>query len=151
MEHGVAERLARERRQPEAAAVVAARAPVGVVVVLAVRGRDVPAPVERLEVEVPQRPVALELEDGVAVGTVTLGGKLGTDVVVDLGSDLEGFVPKSQLGVHNLKDPADVFKETQPLDLRVLECDAANRRIVLTVTAIPEWTPPEPLRALMEQ
>src|SRR5512141_2633314 len=68
-------------------------------------------------------------------------------VVVDLGNDLEGFVPKSQLGVHNIKDPADVFKETQPLELRVLECDAANRRIVLTVTAIPEWTPPEPTEA----
>ena len=72
---------------------------------------------------------------------------LDDGVVVDLGGDLEGFVPKSQLGVHNLKDPADVFKETHPLDLRVLECDAANRRIVLTVTAIPEWTPPEPVEA----
>jgi len=73
---------------------------------------------------------------------------LDDGVVVDLGSDLEGFVPKSQLGVHNLKDPADVFKETQPLDLRVLECDAANRRIVLAVTAIPEWegAPPEEVK-----
>ena len=73
---------------------------------------------------------------------------LDDGVVVDLGSDLEGFVPKSQLSVHNLKDPADVFKETQPLDLRVLECDAANRRIVLAVTAIPEWegAPPEEVK-----
>lgn len=64
---------------------------------------------------------------------------LDDGAVVDLGNDLEGFVPKSQLGVVNLRDPADVFKEGQPLDLRVLECDVANRRIVLAVTAIPEW------------
>ena len=64
---------------------------------------------------------------------------LDKGVVVDLGEDIEGFVPISHLGIENVQDPADHFKEGQVLDLRVLESDAANRRIVLTVTAIPEF------------
>ncbi|HEX7051994.1 MAG TPA: 30S ribosomal protein S1 [Longimicrobiales bacterium] len=71
---------------------------------------------------------------------------LDEGVVVDLGGEVEGFVPISQLGVTGLKDPADHFKEGQELELRVLESDAVNRRIVLTVTAIPDFegaSPPE--------
>jgi len=64
---------------------------------------------------------------------------LDKGVVVDLGEDIEGFVPISHLGIENVQDPADHFKEGQALDLRVLESDAANRRIVLTVTAIPDY------------
>src|SRR5438132_679440 len=44
-------------------------------------------------------------------------------VVVDLGNDLEGFVPMSQLGVANIENPGDAVKEGQPLDLKVLEVD----------------------------
>jgi len=64
---------------------------------------------------------------------------LDEGVVVDLGGDVEGFVPISQLGVPGIKDPADKFREGQELELRVLESDAINRRIVLTVTAIPDF------------
>jgi small subunit ribosomal protein S1 len=72
---------------------------------------------------------------------------LDDGVVVDLGKDIEGFVPKSQMGFENVKDPADHLREGQPLELQVIETDAANRRIVLTVTSIPEWErPPEPER-----
>jgi len=60
-------------------------------------------------------------------------------VVVDLGDEVEGFVPNSHLGIEDLKDPADHFEEGQDLDLRVIESDAANRRIVLTVVAIPDF------------
>ncbi|HEX7119659.1 MAG TPA: 30S ribosomal protein S1 [Longimicrobiales bacterium] len=63
---------------------------------------------------------------------------LDEGVVVDLGGDVEGFVPISQLGVENIKDPADHFREGQELELRVIESDAVNRRIVLTVIAVPE-------------
>ena len=60
-------------------------------------------------------------------------------VVVDLGSDLEGFVPISQLGVEEpLAEPAERFSEGQTLDLRVLETDPINRRIVLAVVDAPE-------------
>jgi len=59
-------------------------------------------------------------------------------VVVDLGNDIEGFVPMSQLGVANIENPADAVKETQPLDLKVLEVDPIHHRIVLAVIGYPE-------------
>ena len=60
-------------------------------------------------------------------------------VVVDLGSDLEGFVPISQLGVEApIAEPAEHFDEGHRLDLRVLETDPINRRIVLAVVDAPD-------------
>ena len=60
-------------------------------------------------------------------------------VVVDLGSDLEGFVPVSQLGLEGpVTEPGDHFDEGHPLDLRVLETDPINRRIVLAVVDAPD-------------
>jgi small subunit ribosomal protein S1 len=60
-------------------------------------------------------------------------------VVVDLGSDLEGFVPISQLGVEEHIDlPSDRFVEGDTLELRVLETDPINRRIVLSVRDAPD-------------
>jgi small subunit ribosomal protein S1 len=63
---------------------------------------------------------------------------LDDGVVVDLGDDIEGFVPKSQVATPPGKDLAAVVHEGATMGLRVLECDAANRRIVLTVTQMPE-------------
>ncbi len=63
---------------------------------------------------------------------------LDKGLVVDLGDDVEGFVPISQLGVdEELGDPADLFVEGDRLELKVLESDPINRRIVLCVTAAP--------------
>ncbi|MFV1987418.1 MAG: 30S ribosomal protein S1 [Gemmatimonadota bacterium] len=60
-------------------------------------------------------------------------------VVVDLGEDLEGFVPISQLGVEeHIDEPADRFSEGDALELRVLETDPINRRIVLAVVGAPD-------------
>lgn len=60
-------------------------------------------------------------------------------VVVDLGSDLEGFVPVSQLGLEGpVTEPGDHFDDGHQLDLRVLETDPINRRIVLAVVDAPE-------------
>ncbi len=59
-------------------------------------------------------------------------------VAVDLGNDVEGFVPLSQIGVTNLQNPEDFFAEGDQLDMRVTEVDPENRRIVLEVTAIPK-------------
>jgi small subunit ribosomal protein S1 len=61
-------------------------------------------------------------------------------VVVDLGDDIEGFVPVSQIGVEGLEDAADHLSEGQALSLRVIESDPVNRRIVLACTEIPERT-----------
>jgi small subunit ribosomal protein S1 len=66
-------------------------------------------------------------------------------VVVDIGNDIEGFVPISQLGTaQTVTSPADVVYETMNLDMRVLEVDPIHRRIVLAVTNIPEEQPPRP-------
>jgi predicted RNA-binding protein with RPS1 domain len=56
-------------------------------------------------------------------------------VVVDLGDDLEGFVPVSQLGVDNLKKPADSFSEGDEIPLKATRVDIPNHRIVLSVKA----------------
>jgi small subunit ribosomal protein S1 len=62
-------------------------------------------------------------------------------VVVDLGDEIEGFVPRSQVPLTGGKDLQHVLGEGQTMGLRILECDAVNHRIVMTVTQMPE--PPE--------
>jgi small subunit ribosomal protein S1 len=67
-------------------------------------------------------------------------------VVVDIGNDIEGFVPISQLAPteQQVESPADLVYEGMILDMRVLEVDPIHRRIVLGVTAVPEEQPPRP-------
>ncbi|HEX8725309.1 MAG TPA: S1 RNA-binding domain-containing protein, partial [Gemmatimonadaceae bacterium] len=67
-------------------------------------------------------------------------------VVVDIGHDIEGFVPISQLSPDEkqVDNPADLVYEGMNLDMRVLEVDPIHRRIVLGVTNIPEEQPPRP-------
>ena len=56
-------------------------------------------------------------------------------VVVDLGGDVEGFVPMTQLGLDaSAQRPADRYSAGDELQLRVLETDVINRRMVLGVT-----------------
>ncbi|MQA90908.1 MAG: 30S ribosomal protein S1 [Gemmatimonas sp.] len=59
-------------------------------------------------------------------------------VAVDLGNDIEGFVPLSQLGVAGLQNPADLFAEGDALEMEVTEVDPENRRIVLNATRVPK-------------
>ena len=59
-------------------------------------------------------------------------------VVVDLGDDIEGFVPISHTAVDDAERPVEYFRVGEDVALRVLESDAANRRIVLEVTTAPE-------------
>ncbi len=76
---------------------------------------------------------------------------LDKGVVVDLGKEIEGFVPISQLGVEEeLEDPSERFYEGDPLELKVIESDPINRRIVLSVTSIPE-PPPRPVVEVVEE
>ncbi|MBI4551649.1 MAG: 30S ribosomal protein S1 [Candidatus Latescibacteria bacterium] len=60
---------------------------------------------------------------------------LDRGVVVELPHDVEGFVPISQLGHPDIKRPGDAFSEGEDLPLKVIEFDAKNRRIVLSVKA----------------
>jgi small subunit ribosomal protein S1 len=67
-------------------------------------------------------------------------------VVVDIGNDIEGFVPLSQLNLSGkaITSPADIVYEGMRLEMRVMEVDPIHRRIVLGVTNIPEEQPPRP-------
>ncbi|MEJ7809182.1 MAG: 30S ribosomal protein S1 [Gemmatimonadaceae bacterium] len=90
----------------------------------------------------------LRIGETYPVGTELLGRVvrlMDKGVVVDIGNDIEGFVPVSQLNVGKaVANPADVVYEGMNLDMRVLEVDPIHRRIVLTVTNIPEEQPPRP-------
>jgi small subunit ribosomal protein S1 len=59
-------------------------------------------------------------------------------VVVDIGNDIEGFVPISQLGIPDLVNPADKVKEGQVAQLKVLEVDPIHHRIVLAALSWPD-------------
>ena len=66
-------------------------------------------------------------------------------VVVDIGNDIEGFVPLTLLDpTQPIESPADVCYEGMILDLRIVEVDPIHRRIVLTVVDIPAEQPPRP-------
>ena len=67
-------------------------------------------------------------------------------VVVDLGNDLEGFAPVSQLGIPEIQSAADAVQEGQPLDVKILEVDPIHHRIVVAVVAFPDepFEPPPP-------
>lgn len=74
-----------------------------------------------------------------AVGTETEGAisrLLDRGVVVDLGNDVEGFVPVSQLGLQDLSKPSSAFEVGERLPLQVIDVDPKNRRIVLSVKAV---------------
>ncbi|TFG51277.1 MAG: 30S ribosomal protein S1 [Gemmatimonadales bacterium] len=59
-------------------------------------------------------------------------------VVVDLGNDIEGFVPISQLGVADIEEPGQAVKEGQSVDMKVLEVDPIHHRVVLAVIGYPD-------------
>jgi len=54
-------------------------------------------------------------------------------VIVEMGEDLEGFVPIGHLGIPKLDKPQYYFKEGEKADLKVIKMDVENRRIVLSI------------------
>ena len=68
-------------------------------------------------------------------------------IVIDLGKDVEGFVPRSQVDIPGGEELAAYVHDGMELPVRVIEFDAANRRIVLTVTTELEKLP-ESMRTL---
>jgi small subunit ribosomal protein S1 len=58
-------------------------------------------------------------------------------IVVDLGDEIEGFVPVSHSGVEAAQKLEEYYGAGDAVPLRVLESDAVNRRIVLEVTERP--------------
>jgi small subunit ribosomal protein S1 len=68
-------------------------------------------------------------------------------VVVDIGNDIEGFVPLTLLDPTQKTTPAsptEIVYEAMNLEMRVNEVDPIHRRIVLQVTGIPAEQPPRP-------
>ncbi|MBN1213458.1 MAG: 30S ribosomal protein S1 [candidate division Zixibacteria bacterium] len=79
-----------------------------------------------------------ELAKKLAVGSECLGSiskVLDRGVIVDLGDDVEGFVPNAQLTTEELSNPTGVFKEGEKLPLQVIEFDRNMHKVVLSVVA----------------
>jgi len=54
-------------------------------------------------------------------------------VIVELESELEGFVPLGHLGIPKLDKPQYYFREDEEVPLKVIKMDVENRRIVLSI------------------
>jgi small subunit ribosomal protein S1 len=81
------------------------------------------------------------------VGTNVIGQVvriLDKGLVVDLEGEVEGFVPVSQLGVKSAGHPGEYVQEGDRLQMRVIESDPENRRIVLSVTESLQPRPRQP-------
>jgi small subunit ribosomal protein S1 len=88
-------------------------------------------------------PIGLEIR-GRAVRMMDKG------VVIDLGNDIEGFAPVSQLGVENITEPGEAVKEGQVVDTKVLEVDPIHHRIVVAVTGYPDEPIIPPVKPVIE-
>ena len=64
-------------------------------------------------------------------------------VVVDLGNDLEGSVPESQLPIPDGKSVESAVKVGQGVSLKVMEVDPIHHRMILAVTELGEMPPEE--------
>jgi len=91
-------------------------------------------------IEDPWPEISQRLSPGVELeGTVTRLQEKG--VVVDLGDDIEGFLPASHAQVGESADLEEYFAPGDPLSLRIIESDAVNRRIVVELLVAPERKP----------
>jgi small subunit ribosomal protein S1 len=99
----------------------------------------------------------LRIGETYPVGT-ELAGKVARlmdkGVVVDVGNDIEGFVPLSHLNLSGaqVNSSADVAWEGMAMNVQILEVDPIHRRIVLGVKDIPEGQerPAEPSKVHSE-
>ncbi len=91
-----------------------------------------------------------ELSTEYSEGTETTGKIariLDKGLVVDLGNDVEGFIPISQVTRKTSQPLEQEFNVGDLLELRVIECDQENRRIVLSAESVikaAEVKPPAP-------
>jgi small subunit ribosomal protein S1 len=60
---------------------------------------------------------------------------LDRGAVVELRSDVEGFVPVGQMGFEDMRHPEERYTVGDVLPLRVIKVDPKNKRIVLSVSA----------------
>jgi small subunit ribosomal protein S1 len=66
-----------------------------------------------------------------------VGGKitrmLDHGAIVEIDSELEGFVPLGHMGIPKIDKPQYYFKENEEIPLKVIKMDVENRRIVLSI------------------
>lgn len=70
-------------------------------------------------------------EGSVVNGTVQR--VLSTGVIVEIEDGVSGFVPKSELSWNRIKDPSELFKEKQKVQVKILSIDSQQRRMRLSV------------------
>ncbi len=76
---------------------------------------------------------------------------LDRGAVVELRSDVEGFVPVGQMGKPELRHPEEAFTVGDVLPLKVIKVDPKNKRIVLSVGAYLKGVSTEELNAFHER
>jgi small subunit ribosomal protein S1 len=76
---------------------------------------------------------------------------LDRGVIVDLGEQVEGFVPTLHLGKPEISKPADAFNEADELPLKVIEFDHPGKKIVLSVEAYYRGREKTELEAFLAQ
>jgi len=81
--------------------------------------------------------------------TGTISRLFDRGAILDVGENIEGFVPLSQLGIDDLKRPSDAFENGESLTMKVTRVDVPNHRLILSVKAwlseqddiaLAEWT-----------
>ncbi|MBU8921388.1 MAG: 30S ribosomal protein S1 [Bacteroidales bacterium] len=95
-----------------------------------------------------------DLANEFTVGTETPGTIsriLDRGAVVELRTDVEGFVPLSHLGIDGIKKPTEHFDTNNKLPLKVIKMDPQNKRIVLSVNAFFEGKSKEELEEFREK
>jgi len=60
-------------------------------------------------------------------------------IYVDLGDDIEGYMPGHAAGVSDDNTLEEYYRAGESVQLAITESDAANRRITLQVVELPEW------------
>jgi len=66
-------------------------------------------------------------------------------LVVDIGNDIEGFVPANQVPLRPDQDIKTDVKEGQAAEVKVLEVDPIHHRILLAITDFPAEEPSVPV------
>jgi small subunit ribosomal protein S1 len=111
-----------------------------------------------LNIDPDNKRISLGLKQATEDPWLTIGEKmpLGTEIramvlrpvdkglVVDLGDDIEGFAPVSQMGIGQDANPEDVVVPNQIVVTRVIEVDPIHHRIVVAIIEYPEDGIPAP-------
>jgi small subunit ribosomal protein S1 len=70
---------------------------------------------------------------GTEIATCSVARILDRGVVVNIGADVEGFIPLNQLGRESVDHPSRLYKEGDILPAEIIEFDLESRKIVLSV------------------